>query len=145
MERSTSICTTQCYALLTAFLMVTTVGVEAQETASVTDAASVESIKKGVLSMDRSVTVGQAFDRYQLFSAKIWTAKTAENGRQTVEAAGTIPFNKLTPADFTAAYARAGGVPIQTVANNRDVAAQTAAAIRNAQQKFRGAQLVLEF
>jgi hypothetical protein len=132
-------------AALISVLMALTVELKAEETANSADTALVESVKEGVLAMDRSITLGQAFDHYRLFSAKVWTAKTAENGRRTVEAAGTIPFNKVTAKDLVAGAAAANGWAPELVTKDPKTMQQIAATLANAQKSLRGAQIVFQF
>lgn len=94
--------------------------------------------------MDKSTTLGQAFDHYRYFTAKVWTPTTTENGRNLVEAAGTINFAALTPKDFASAQAAAFGLPPDLVADPNTLS-QSENALRKVQQGFKGAQIVFQF
>ena len=109
------------------------------------DSPSVQSVKGGILEFDKSVTLGQAFDGYRHFTAKVWTPTTAANGRKIVEAAGTINFAKLTPKDYAAATAAMTGVPAELLGGNAEIQGEGAAAVRNIQAAFKGAQIVFQF
>ncbi len=109
------------------------------------DSPSVQAVKGGVLEFDKSITLGQAFDGYRHFTAKLWTPATAANGRKTVEAAGTINFAKLTPKDYAAATAAMTGVPAELLGGNAEIQGEGAAAVRNIQKAFKGAQIVFQF
>ncbi|WP_442765654.1 hypothetical protein [Sulfurospirillum cavolei] len=54
-------------------------------------------VKNGTLAFDKSITVGQAFDKYSYFSSTKWRSFKTDNGRQIVEVRGefTDKFLKL--------------------------------------------------
>ncbi len=109
------------------------------------DSPTVKAVKEGILGFDKSITLGQAFDGYGHFTAKVWTPATATNGRKLVEAAGTINFAKLTPRDYAAATAAVAGVPTETLGGNAGIQNAGEAAVRNIQKTFKGAQIVFQF
>ena len=47
-------------------------------------------VKDGILDIDKSVTVGQAFDKYKYFKKVEWDDFETENGRDIVEVKGTF-------------------------------------------------------
>lgn len=98
---------------------------------------SVATVKDGVLDLDKSTTVGRAFDGFRYFSTKTWTHTTTENGRKLVEVTGTVDLSKLTSEDIAAATANAFGPSANT--------AQSDATLRNAQRQLKSAQFVFRF
>ncbi len=50
----------------------------------------VKTIKNGTLEFDKSITVGQAFDKYKYFSSTKWKSFSTDNGRKIVEVQGTF-------------------------------------------------------
>jgi hypothetical protein len=48
----------------------------------------VSTIKNGTLEFDKSITVGQAFDKYKYFSSTKWKSFSTDNGRKIVEVKG---------------------------------------------------------
>lgn len=47
-------------------------------------------VKNGTLDFDKSITVGQAFDKYKYFSSTKWRSFTTDNGRKIVEVQGVF-------------------------------------------------------
>ncbi len=48
----------------------------------------VSTIKNGTLEFDKSITVGQAFDKYKYFSSTKWKSFSTDNGKKIVEVKG---------------------------------------------------------
>ena len=48
----------------------------------------VNTIKNGTLEFDKSITVGQAFDKYKYFSSTKWKSFSTDNGKKIVEVKG---------------------------------------------------------
>lgn len=48
----------------------------------------VSTIKNGTLEFDKSITVGQAFDKYKYFSSTKWKNFSTDNGKKIVEVKG---------------------------------------------------------
>ena len=46
---------------------------------------SIKYVKDGILSFDKSITVGQAFDNYKYFKSVKWISFTTHNGRKIIE------------------------------------------------------------
>jgi hypothetical protein len=57
--------------------------------------ASVKMVKKGSIALDKSVTVGNAFDGYQYFSQRAWSAITDPQKRKIVQFRGRYDFDKF--------------------------------------------------
>jgi hypothetical protein len=110
---------------------------EQTESKTSTSADSVAKVKDGVLELDKSTTVGRAFDGFRYFSTKTWTPTISENGRKLVEAIGTVDLSKVTSEDIAAATANAFGPSANTSQSN--------ATLRNAQRQLKGAQFVFQF
>lgn len=51
-------------------------------------------VKKGVLEIDKGLTVGEAIDNFKYFKERKWQSFKADNGRDIVEVAGTVDFEK---------------------------------------------------
>ena len=47
-------------------------------------------VKDGILDLDKSISVGEAFDRYKYFKNVTWDDFKADNGRDIVEVQGTL-------------------------------------------------------
>jgi hypothetical protein len=63
-------------------------------------------VRNGVLDIDRSVTIGNAFDHYKYFHGpERWNALQTENGRIVVQVEGYIDLGKLDVADVRGAVA----------------------------------------
>ena len=45
-------------------------------------------VKNGTLDFDKSITVGQAFDKYKYFSSTKWKCFSTDNGKKIVEVKG---------------------------------------------------------
>jgi len=54
----------------------------------VTGCSDVNIVKDGTLNFDKSITVGEAFDKYSYFSDTDWTDFKTSNGREIVQVAG---------------------------------------------------------
>jgi hypothetical protein len=52
-------------------------------------------VKDGVLDFDKSIAIGQAFDKYKYFKSVEWKLYKAENGRNTVECTGVLDVPEL--------------------------------------------------
>lgn len=55
---------------------------------------SLSLVKGGILDIDKSLTVGQAFDNYKYFKKVTWSAFQTENGRDVVEVHGLVDLAK---------------------------------------------------
>lgn len=108
-------------------------------------AESVQTVKDGVLELDKSTTLGKAFDGYRYFSATVWTPTNTETGQKLIEAAGTVYFAKLTPKDVAGAIAHQSGVPAEPSASDPNVLNELAAQMRNVPKAFKGVQFVFQF
>jgi hypothetical protein len=47
-------------------------------------------VKNGTLDFDKSITVGQAFDKYKYFSSTKWKSFSTDNGKKIVEVEGVF-------------------------------------------------------
>jgi hypothetical protein len=66
-----------------------------------------ELVKNGLMKkIDKSTTLGRAFDAYRFFSTTDWKASTDDAGRRIVKAHGVLDFKKLTEADVVATFER---------------------------------------
>lgn len=52
-------------------------------------------VKNGYLDIDKSTTVGQAFDKYKYFKQVTWSKTKSDNGRRIVEVRGEFDVNKI--------------------------------------------------
>ena len=107
--------------------------------------SSIAAVKGGVLELDKSTTLGKAFDSYRYFTTTVWTPSTDAAGRKIVEAAGTINFTKLTEKDIAIALGRANNMPPEESATNQMALTQARTILPNVQKRFKGAQLVFQF
>lgn len=57
------------------------------------DNSTTAQVKNGVLDLDKSITVGQAFDNYRYFKHVQWKALRTDNGRRIVEVVGTVDLD----------------------------------------------------
>jgi len=57
--------------------------------------SDVSTVKSATLEIDKSLTVGQAVDKYKYFSKVRWEAKKTENGKRLVCAYGDAPPESL--------------------------------------------------
>lgn len=53
----------------------------------------VSMVKNGTLEFDKSLTVGQALDKYKYFKNTKWEVITTENGKKVVQAIGQIALD----------------------------------------------------
>lgn len=58
-------------------------------------------VKNGYMDIDKSITVGQAFDGYKYFTKKEWKAYKTEQGRRMVEFNGEFNINVPDSTQFT--------------------------------------------
>lgn len=56
-------------------------------------ASDVEHVKNGMLSLDKTTTIGRAFDGYKYFTGTEWTAGQDKQGRRNVMFLGHIAFD----------------------------------------------------
>jgi len=61
---------------------------------SCSDSGDIGKVKNGILELDKSLTVGEAFENYKYFTDVKWEAFKTENGRRVVQVAGTLDLNK---------------------------------------------------
>lgn len=106
---------------------------------------TVATVKGGVLELDKSTTLGKAFDGCRYFSATVWTPSTDTAGRKIVEAAGTVNFAKITERDIAIALGRANNMLPEQAANDATALAQARSSLANVRKRFKGAQLVFQF
>lgn len=52
-------------------------------------------VKNGYINIDKSTTVGQAFDKYKYFKQVTWSKTKTDNGRRIVEVRGEYDVNKI--------------------------------------------------
>lgn len=50
-------------------------------------------VKNGMLELDKSLTVGEAFDNYKYFKKVTWESFTTENGREVVQVTGDLDLD----------------------------------------------------
>jgi hypothetical protein len=51
-------------------------------------------VKNGILELDKSLTVGEAFENYKYFSDVKWEAFKTDNGRRVVQVTGILDLDK---------------------------------------------------
>ena len=56
---------------------------------------SVSMVKKGTLDFDKSITIGQAFDKYKYFKKIEWKEFVTDNGRKVVQVEGIVDKNDM--------------------------------------------------
>jgi len=56
---------------------------------------AVNQVKDGVLSLDKSITVGKALDGYQYFSSTTWSSGETSQGKTIVECSGDIKNSSM--------------------------------------------------
>jgi hypothetical protein len=105
----------------------------------------VQIVKGGVLDMDRSTTLGKAFDGYRYFSATVWTPTTDTTARKIVEAGGTINFAKITEKDIAIALGRAVNMLPEQAATDQTALTQARETLTGIRKRFKGAQIVFQF
>ena len=59
-----------------------------------------ELVKNGGLAIDKSLTVGEAFDNYKYFKNVRWEAFTSENGRRVVQVTGELDIDRMPTLSF---------------------------------------------
>jgi len=57
-------------------------------------------VKEGTLSIDKSVTVGNAFDHYKYFTNVLWSTEEDAQKRRIVVVKGTYDLDKLAGTEF---------------------------------------------
>ena len=55
----------------------------------------VDIVKNGTMSLDKSLTVGQAIDNYKYFKSTKWESTKSDNGRNLVNATGTLDVSRF--------------------------------------------------
>lgn len=60
---------------------------------------NISMVKKGTLEFDKSISIGQAFDKYKYFKKTEWKELVTDNGKKVVQVEGIVDF-KLFPEDF---------------------------------------------
>jgi len=55
---------------------------------------NISTVKDGTLELDKSLTVGKAFDNYKYFKSVKWSEITTENGKKVVQVDGVVDFDK---------------------------------------------------
>jgi hypothetical protein len=104
---------------------------------------TIAAVKDGVLyTIDRSTTLGKAFDGYRYFTSKAWKIIPSESGRKVVQVTGTIDFANFKAKDFDTAIARLNGVPVEAVSGDSQSSED---AISKAKRNFKAIQLIFEF
>lgn len=58
------------------------------------NSSDIDLVKNGVLDLDKSLTVGEAFENYKYFTEVSWEAFKTENGRRVVQVTGTLDLEK---------------------------------------------------
>ncbi len=69
----------------------------------------VQMVKDGILEIDKSTTIGQAFDGYRFFKNTEWKVEKTDTGRTIVRCIGNIDFGILTIEDVADVSTRAAG------------------------------------
>lgn len=69
--------------------------------------SDVSTIKNGTLEFDKSITVGQAFDKYKYFSSTKWKSFSTDNGKKIVEVEGTFKNEYLQHKEWEDRFASA--------------------------------------
>lgn len=64
-------------------------------------------IKNGTLEFDKSITVGQAFDKYKYFSSTKWRSFSTDNGKKIVEVKGDLKNEYLQHMNWEDKFASA--------------------------------------
>jgi len=67
----------------------------------------VSTVKNGVLNFDKSITVGEAFDKYSYFSDTDWTDFETSNGREIVQVTGTFNDKYMKQKGWTKQFSKA--------------------------------------
>lgn len=114
--------------------------------ASTTPASNdpVAAVKNGVLQLDTSVTIGNAFDHYKYFPVCRWRTLQAENGRTVVQVDGAVDFQRLTAedvAEFLAKYYQELGFPKPA----SDLTQEAEKMLASARRAIAGVHILVEF
>lgn len=76
-------------------------------------------VKNGILDFDKSITVGQAFDKYKYFSSTKWRSFSTDNGKKIVEVKGDLKNEYLQHMNWEDKFASASLV-VQFTLNKDD-------------------------
>lgn len=62
--------------------------------------SAIDTVKGGTLTLDSSLSVGQAFDNYSYFKTTSWDSYEDNRGRQIVEFKGVMDYGKFVGATY---------------------------------------------
>ena len=73
----------------------------------ITGCSDVGTVKNGTLNFDNSITVGEAFDKYNYFSDTDWEDFETSNGRKIVQVTGEFNENYIKKMGWTKQFEKA--------------------------------------